>query len=218
MKSFLFSSLVLLLGALFIIPSCKKADEKSQKTTPVVSQMTDIERINSIKNDPDWKVIAGNNAAILEKFITKKVDLNKFDFNNQEEFLKIAGMDKSTYLNIVKENKSAANRLILKFKFSTSSNPKCVSCSENINSTIYTLRGNISKFQQNPFEFQRFKQNSLGIANNVVGGVTPDVAKPCCPVQFYECVVVCAATIEFFPVYLICAAGCYGGFCCGQGP
>jgi hypothetical protein len=38
----------------------------------------------------------------------------------------------------------------------------------------------------------------------------------CCPSAFYDCVTVSAATIEAFPVYLICCLECCAGTSCSK--
>ena len=213
MKSSHVLTIILFFTSFLITPSCQKADEHSKQPNSSVSQLTDDELVNSIKNDPDWKIIATNNSIVIEKFIAKNIDMSHFDFTNEEAFLKVVDMDKITYLNEVIKNKNAANRLVIKYNFSTKSNiSNCPSCNSTSVSSIKRTSDMISAFQSNPELLKRFRERSLGL---IAGGTSTNVAKPCCPVAFYGCITVCAATIAAFPVYLICCGGCYLGTCCG---
>ena len=210
MKSYLFPAAILFFATLFITTSCQKTDDNSKHTTSVVKQMTETELINSIKSDPDWKLISTNASSVIEKFIIKKIDLNKFDFTNEEAFLKVIDMNRTTYLSLVAKNKEAAKRLVSKYNISSKS---CESCS-TANNSPNRAHDILLRFQSNPNDFQRFRTNALGIGTTV-NGITPNtVPVSCCGGSFYLCVGVCAATIEAFPVYLICCGGCYGELCC----
>jgi hypothetical protein len=201
--------LILVLAFLFLlftIEYCSKSTENAKLPQVNFNQLSESDQVSALKADPDWQIIASNNSTMLEKFVKKSVDIGKFDFTDEVAFLKVVGMDKSTYLSMVIKNKDAANRLIIKYGFSKSSCPTCSAVGTN--SAVASLKTFVVRFQKDPTEFQRFRRNSLGM------GISDDRFRLCCPVQFYQCLVLCSATIEAFPIYLICAGVCYGASCC----
>lgn len=153
----------------------------------------------NLLKDPDYQKMIGIQIDIVKSFIEKKVDFEKFDFNNNEEFLKIIDMSKDEYLSNVKLNKELATKLIQKYKLEGKSDL----CGLNLDDQISQAKNSLISFQNDPESYLSF-QNQLN---------SNYASKLKCGFWFYAEVALCAATIEAFPVYLLCCAVAYHAEC-----
>ena len=149
----------------------------------------------------------------MDRLVKAKVDIGKIDFKNESAFLKILALEKSEYLERSLKVKSAANRLILKYGITSEpGSPKCISCKSNFNEVILKLKEVVNLFKGNHTAFENFQ--SAILANFEGSNVAASKENLCCGFFFYACVTFCAASIEVFPVYLMCCALCFDTYCC----
>jgi hypothetical protein len=195
----------------------------SNEALSISNSISSANFINTITRDENWKIIAANNAMVMSKILAKKIDVNKFDFKNEEAFLELIDMDRKTYLQHVSQNKVASRKLLQKMKemgINTSSD--CITCTKSNEDLISDFKKTIIKFQEMPAKFKNFNRKSLKInstfqtsvvsASDITDGETSE--QLCCPFAFYACCAVCAGTIEIFPVYLACCYLCGVEYCC----
>ena len=193
-----------------IVISCNKAkDVSSPKSVDRISK-TETEKINIANADNDWKLIASKNIEIVDKFVNSNIDVNSFNFDSEAEFLKVIGKTKAQYLYEVNNVKAAANRMAAKYNIKNEGN-SCTTCNVDKNEELAKLKRTLNLFKNNKVAFTKFKTLLID-PNYAIGGGGEDVS--CCGWRFYACVTFCAASIEIFPVYLMCCAICYDTYCC----
>lgn len=193
----------------FTIISCSKSKENSPLKSIDLTPKTDNAKVLLLSSDADWKLIASKNIETISKLVNSNIDVNTFNFDYEVEFLKVIGISKGRYLQDVAQIKAAAKRLTLKYNLSSQTfSGECVSCKSNKTEELAKLKRTIHLFRENKLSFAKF-QNLL---------ISPSLVDPggnaCCPWRFYACVTFCAASIEVFPVYLMCCAICYDTYCC----
>ena len=178
------------------------------------STKTDNERINLIRNDDDWRFIASKNLETITKLAKSNIDVNKFDFTNEEAVLKLLGKTKNEYLREMQQIKVSAERLIGKFNFLQSQNSECISCKFTVDDALLTTKKTISRLQENDDSFTQLQ--TLLETTDYVDPIDEDGGgeNACCGLKFYACCTFCAASIEVFPVYLMCCALCFDNYCC----
>ena len=163
--------------------------------------------LDKYRNDPDWQIMARIQYQFINSLVSnRKVNLEFFDFNNENNLLTAIGMSREEYLAQVKLNREAAARFIKKYNISGT----CSSCTLSPAAQVNTLRNVLASFRTNNVQYSNFAANSL----SVNPGTNVAMASSCCGFWFYACCSVCALTIEVFPVYLACCALCYHSECC----
>lgn len=210
MKKVILSFIAVSVLISILIVSCNKNQEVTTPQTNSLSSKSESQKINIVNADADWKFIASKNLETISKLVNSKIDVNKFDFTSEEGFLKAIGVDKTQYLNDTKAVKAAANRLIAKYNLSSSATGECISCKTNNDESIAKIKRTITLLRENKASFTKFQallsSPNLNLVDPGDGG--------CCGWRFYACVTFCAASIEIFPVYLMCCAICYDTYCC----
>ena len=156
--------------------------------------------LENLIKDPDYQKMISLQLNVINSFIKKDVDIKNFDFKNNDEFLKIIDMSEEEYLSDVKLNKELASKLNQKYKLAG----ECELCQLSLDEQIDRTKTSLISFQNDPKLYLSF-QNQLN----------PDVLGKAkhCSVWFYAEVTLCAATIEAFPVYLLCCAVAYHAEC-----
>jgi hypothetical protein len=173
----------------------------------VNGQVSESDRVEIIRADPDWQILATSQDLIIKTFVSSGIDIEKFDFSNETLFLKTINMTKEEYLNKVGLAKESAKRLIAKYGFKGTS---CSLCSLSANDQIRSIKSQLIFLRNSPDEYSRFRQEALGVQR----GIASTVSSACCGFWFYACCTLCAASIEAFPVYLMCCAYCFHSECC----
>jgi hypothetical protein len=98
--------------------------------------------------------------------------------------------------------RAAALRLIEKYNLSKGND--CPICAESNEQVIERAKEIIDYYRNTPSA--NYSLSNIGSGGG--GSVT------CCPMSFYICCSFCAATIEAFPVYLLCCYLCACSYCC----
>ena len=156
--------------------------------------------LENLIKDPDYQKMISLQLNIVNSFINKNIDIKNFDFNNNDDFLKVIDMSKEEYLSNVKLNKDLATKLNDKYKLAG----QCDLCKLSLEEQIVQTKNSLISLQDNPDLYLSF-QNQL---NQEFKG-----ERLHCGVWFYAEVALCAATIEAFPVYLLCCAVAYHAEC-----
>lgn len=153
----------------------------------------------SIKSDNDWKTLTTNSRKFTEAIINSNYDLGAIDWKDLAEVSKISGISVSDLQSMMQASKVAGQRLKEKLGAFTATEG-CATCRR-------TEQENIAKFMQTITELKKDPKLADKFYNNLVD------EGPGCPIVFYACVATCAATIEFFPLYLACCTVCLCEFC-----
>lgn len=205
-------SFTVLITVVFV--SCKKNQEDKKMEVIDLSSKTESQKISIISNDKDWKLIASKNLETINKLVNSNIDVDKFDFSNEDVFLKVLGKTRNQYIDESREIKEAANRLLRKYNIGSQPDMECISCKTSSEEALLKIKRTVKLLKENKESYSRFEnlmetQNSYdeNLDDTGVGGA-------CCPWRFYACVTLCAATIEFFPAYLLCCGFCYDTYCC----
>ncbi|MFZ6024188.1 MAG: hypothetical protein ACOYVG_07000 [Bacteroidota bacterium] len=201
----------------FSIVSCNKNNQEEDLKKTNLAQMSDKAKVNLVRVDKDWQVIASKNLEVITQLVESKIDISQLDFNNEEKFLNALGMTRNQYLEEVDKSRAASNRLIERYGLrSNSETEECLSCKTNVDENITKLKTMILLFRKDKGAFMKFqslinspiqKTSSVDEAKEVGGDW-------CCRWGFYACVAVCSASFPAFPAYLACCAVCYAEFCC----
>ena len=194
--------------------SCKKNQEDKKIEVIDLSAKNESQKIRIVSNDNDWKLIASKNLETINKLVNSNIDVNKLDFSNEDAFLKVLGKTRNQYINESREIKAAANRLVKKYNITPQPNIECISCKTNSEETILKIKRTVKLLKENKELYSRFEE--LMETQRLYDDELDDTGGggACCPWRFYACVTLCAATIEFFPAYLLCSAFCYDTYCC----
>ena len=155
----------------------------------------------NIGNDSNFKSMIGLNIKVLDAFIKQKIDVKSFDFNDKDAFLKVLNMSETEYMSIVKLNKDYAQKLIANYDLKG----VCNSCLLNSDEQISEIKSTLLYFQNNPEVYSDFL--------NQMNTGTYTGKRVACSGWYYAEVALCAATIEAFPVYLLCCAVAYHAEC-----
>lgn len=159
-----------------------------------------------IESDPDWILIASTNEWMMEKIINAGVDPMTVNFSNKQAFLSIVNLTEEEYTAKHNEVRAAALRLIDRYQWTSTAN--CTTCNLTEEELISLVKKNVDYYRNNPTVVYKITSRSVGSG----GGSS----QPCYNASFYMCVVLCAATIEAFPVYLFCCYMCGCWHCCNQ--
>lgn len=198
----------------FTILSCNKNNESEDLKTIDLTKKSDIAKVNLVSTDKDWQIIASKNLEVITTLVESKVDINQLDFNNEESFLNVIGMNKTEYLENAGKSKAASDRLIKRYNLQQNSiSAECVSCKTTAVETESKLKKMILSFRQNKASFAKFKSllSNPPTTNSVAPGESGDW---CCRWPFYACAAVCSASFPIFIAYLACCALCYAEYCC----
>jgi hypothetical protein len=213
MKKIILSILTIAVILTVIFASCKKGQVNQEPQTINLSAKSESEKISIISNDNDWKLLAKKNLETINKLVTSNIDINKFDFSDEDAFLKILGKSKIEYLNDAKEVKSAASRLITKYYIAQRPTiTECMSCKTSDDEVILKIKRTVTHFRENQQSFNNFEE--LLVTPSLVAPPDDGGGSACCPWRFYACITLCAATIEAFPAYLLCCGFCFDTYCC----
>ncbi len=134
-------------------------------------------------------------------------------------------MTKEEYTIQVNLTREAAKRLVKKYNFGGLA---CNSCKSTNDEQIKGLRSILILFKENEKLYSKFRSQSLGVDSEknikltslpastgiVIQKRDPQFA--CCGFWFYACCTLCAASIEAFPVYLMCCSYCFHSECCDE--
>jgi hypothetical protein len=208
--------IVLLLTVLITVAfvSCKKNQEDKKLEVIDLSSKTESQKISIFSNDKDWKLIANKNLETINKLVNSNIDINNFDFSNEEVFLKVLGKTRNQYINEARDIKEAANRLLRKYKIGSQPNMECISCKTNSQEAIIKIKRTIKLLKENKESYSRFENLMEAQSSYDQSLDYTELEGACCPWRFYACVTLCAATIEFFPAYLLCCGFCFDTYCC----
>jgi hypothetical protein len=110
-KSTQFAISALLMAVLFV--GCRKGESGSSSIAENISEQ---EKIALVLKDKDWQFIASQQLKFVDKFVNSSVDLENFDFTNQEEKQKVMGETDEQLEENDKLVKEAAQRLQAKYK------------------------------------------------------------------------------------------------------
>ena len=157
---------------------------------------------DQIKNDPDWQIIIDNNADFLNRVLVQGSTIAALWSQGPAYFLESLNYTREEYERRHAEVKEAANRLLR--RFAPFRAVECETCGigeagmiEQADKLVTQMRvGRI------PEPASLFRE---------IDSIDGDGPK--CGFRFYMCVLTCASTIEFFPLYLLCCGGCLCQFC-----
>ena len=158
---------------------------------------------SQIRNDPDWNIIYNNNADFLNRLLAQPYTLSEIWSQGQDNFLRQLNYSRDEYYQLRMETREAAARLLNKFP-SLNTPGRCNPCGQ----TDLQLTGKVDAFlttvrvarKMDATEYLREVESDEG-------------SDPRCTWRFYACAIVCAGTIEAFPVYLACCALCLCEYC-----
>ncbi len=187
--------------------TAKINDNNNPKYANIFVKYTDS--LDKYRNDPDWQIMARIQYQFINSLVSnRKINLDLFDFNNENNLLTAIGMSRAEYLAQVKLNREAAVRFMKKYSITGS----CSTCTLSPADQVNTLRNVLTTFRMNNVQYSNFAANSLSVipSTNLASGGT------CCGFWFYACCAVCALSIEAFPLYIACCALCYHSECCGN--
>ena len=156
-----------------------------------------------IRNDPDWQIIYNNNADFLSRLMKQSYTLSELWGMGQENFLLLLNYSREEYYQRRMETRDAAARLLNKYP-ALNMPGNCNPCQQ----TDLQLTGKVDAFVGN-LKVARTADATAYLREIV----SDDGSGPQCGWRFYACVIVCAGTIEAFPVYLACCALCLCEFC-----
>ena len=146
MKKIILSVLTFTIVIAVVIVSCKKGQVNQEPQTVNLSAKSESQKISIVSNDKDWKLIAQKNLETINKLVASNIDINKFDYRDEDAFLKILGKSKSEYLNDAQEVKSAATRLIAKYNIAQQPNTECLSCKTSSDEVFFKNQKNSNSF------------------------------------------------------------------------
>lgn len=155
-----------------------------------------------IKNDPDWQLIINNNIDFLNRALRQGNSISDLWSQGPGYFLEQLNYTREEYERRHAETRDAANRLLR--KYSLMATGECETCHQGEAAMIDQADRLIDQMRsgRTPGPASLFR----AIDADEDGG-------PKCGYRFYMCVLMCASTIEFFPVYLLCCAGCMCQYC-----
>ena len=156
-----------------------------------------------IRNDPDWHIINNNNADFFRRMLQQPNTLSEIWSQGQDHFLLQLGYSREEYYQRRMETREAAARLLNRYPLlNTSGN--CSPCSQSELQLTSKIDAVVSSMRV------AHKMD----ATDQMRVLEPDESlEPKCGWRFYACVLVCAGTIEAFPVYLACCALCMCEYC-----
>lgn len=156
-----------------------------------------------IRADPDWQIIYNNNTEFLNRLLRLPYTLSEIWARGQEYFLQQLNYSRDEYFQRREETRQAAARLLNRFPLlNTPGN--CNTCMQS----DLQLTSKVDLFIN---DMRRKNIPDAGVALRQIdseGGSGPG-----CGWRFYACVIVCAGTIEIFPVYLACCSICLCEYC-----
>lgn len=170
------------------------------------TEETEQAKIDSIKNDPDWQIIAQSQGKLIDFFISGDINIKNFDFNDESLFLNTIRMSKQEYFDQVRLAKEAGGRLMAKFDIASD---RCNVCTKTHTEQINTFKSVLLSFKNNRDAYSAFKTHSLGIEPRAsVEGFR------CCRFWYYVCATICTTTITTVGPFLLCIALCAHEYCC----
>jgi hypothetical protein len=155
-----------------------------------------------ISNDPDWHIISNNNADFLKRMLQQPNTLSEIWSRGQDNFLLQLGYSREEYYERRMETREAAARLLNRYPLLNAPG-SCNSCTQS----ELQLTGKIDAVVSSMRVARQID------ATDLMREIESDEDGPKCGWRFYACVIVCAGTIEIFPVYLACCALCMCEYC-----
>ena len=156
-----------------------------------------------ISNDPDWHIIYNNNADFMNRVLSQPYTLSEIWSFGQDNFLLQLNYTREEYYQKRMETREAAARLLNKYPLLNAPG-SCNPCSQTdlqltskVDAQITSLRVARKMDATDPLKEIESDEDS----------------SPKCGWKFYACCIVCAGTIEAFPVYLACCALCMCEYC-----
>jgi hypothetical protein len=157
-----------------------------------------------IKKDPDWQIIVNNNIDFLNRALRQGNSISDLWEQGASYFLEQLNYTREEYERRHTETRDAALRLLSKYALIGST--ECETCKEGEQIMLARADRMIDNIRMGR---SPAPESLLRAIDNAEDG---DIG-PKCGLQFYLCVLGCAATIEFFPAYLLCCGGCMCRFC-----
>jgi len=163
--------------------------------------------VAKFKAENDWKTIVETSKAFTEKLVASNIDVRNIkDFRNAD-FLNTIGITMAEFESDLKKVSDAGKRLNEKYQMKDY-DLKCKSCEIDQPSKLSMMNNSIESFRKDKLKADVY------FANLIESDPSETLfAAPKCTWQFYLCITVCAATIEFFPIYLACCALCMSSYC-----
>lgn len=155
-------------------------------------------QVEQIRNDPDWQIIYNNNIDFLNRVLGQSYSLSELWAMGQDNFLQQLNYSLDDYYQKRTETRAAAARLLNKFP-ELNTPGMCNTCRLDERQ----LTGKVDAF----LSHLRLRR-SPDVATYLRETESLDLQNPQCGWKFYACAIVCAGTIEIFPVYLACCALC----------
>ena len=156
-----------------------------------------------IRNDPDWHIIYNNNADFMNRLLRQPYTLSEIWSFGQDNFLLQLNYTREEYYRRRMETREAAARLLNKYPLLNAPG-SCNPCSQTdlqltskVDAQVTSLR--VARTMDATDQLREIESDEEG--------------GPKCGWKFYACVIVCAGTIEAFPVYLACCALCMCEYC-----
>lgn len=194
MKKFIKQCSVFILMSFFLGVTAVSAQEES-----------DSIKVVDVYNDSDWHTIVNLNIEVMDKLVFSQTDINSVDLNDEEAFLELTGWNRQEYLDKVGLSKQAAQSLIANHNIQG----ECGTCATETPIIFTNIKEIITNFRKDTSLYTNYKKAVISLG----GGLGSDGGW-CCGWAFYTCTALCAATIEVFPVYLLCTSLCFKEYCC----
>ncbi|HYF33552.1 MAG TPA: hypothetical protein VD993_20650 [Chitinophagaceae bacterium] len=171
-----------------------------------------------IHNDPDWQIILRNNSDFLNRLARQPYSLSDIWSLGQENFLRQLNYSRSEYYQKQVETRQAAARLLSKYP-DVNTMGSCNGCglseaqlTGKVDAFVRQLRQ--SRLPDAETYLREMVSGTGGFRESAAREIDADESSgPQCGWKFYACAIVCAGTIEAFPVYLACCAICLCEYC-----
>ena len=156
-----------------------------------------------IRADPDWQIIYNSSTDFLNRLMRQPYTLSELWGTGQDNFLQLLNYRREEYYQKREETRQAAARLLNKYPL-LNTPENCYSCKQ----TDLHLTAKVDAI------LNKLRIARTADASDYLRAIDSDEASgPKCSWRFYACVIVCAGTIEVFPVYLACCMICLCEYC-----